>query len=75
MSDALAESLRFHERGVHVMGEEITRVAGMDDKIGLGDGAAVGHPLAADLIVFEVGGLFHAQGLSCGGVAGEADDW
>ena len=75
MGDALAEALRLHELGVHVMREEITGVAGMDDEIGLGDGAPVGHPLAADFIVFEIGCLFHTQGLSCSGVAGAADDW
>ena len=59
MGDALAEGLGAAELGIHVVGEEIPRMAGMDDDVGLGDRAAQGLPCRADHVVLEKLLLLH----------------
>src|SRR5579863_8768610 len=77
MRDALAEGRRLHELGVEVMGKEISRVAGVDDKVGLGNRATVGQPDVAELVILIVDRLFDhespfIQGRGESGVAGAA---
>ena len=54
MRDALAERQRFGEFRIHVVREEIAGMAGMDDEIGLGDGAARGRSDMAEFVILEI---------------------
>ncbi len=59
MRDPLAELLRLAPFGIHMMWIEVAAVTGVDDYIGLGDGATEGLAARSDLVVFQI--LFAAQ--------------
>ena len=54
VGDALTEILGFAPLGVHVMGIEVAGLPGVEDDVGLGDGAAQGLPFFALGVILEM---------------------
>src|SRR4029077_15321240 len=54
MGNPLAELGLACKLGINVMRKKISRVSGMDDDIGLGDGAPRGHTLTPHFVVLEI---------------------
>ncbi|MNL75349.1 hypothetical protein D3C87_2011400 [compost metagenome] len=54
MGNSLPAGQGLGELRIHVVREEIARMSGMNDKVGLGDRPAGGQPDMAKFIVFEM---------------------